>query len=305
MTSATFSADYHQIETLAAAQRDFEAEHIQLSPGRFRFRMRLADLGPVRIQANAVEGTYLCQARVRPGTWALFFPTGGPVGVSRMNAVHQGAADAVLYGPGAELHARVVDGQCWAMAVLDDDRFGPTLGRMPGAGAGRAVPLPGLLAQAPGLRDLAALASRDVPGAAWATVAAAAVDDLHAALAATVPEGRVPRADARAVRVTAAAVAYLATVHGRAVSSAEVAAAVGAGARWVNLCFQAVYGISLHRYLRAWRLAESRRRLIAGGDGLLVKQVALDLGLWHFSRFARDYQAMYGETPSRTLAAGR
>jgi hypothetical protein len=100
MPPATASAEFHQIETLAAAQRDFEARHAQLSPGRFRFRMRLADLGPLRIQANAVDGTYLCQARVRPGSWALFFPTGGPVGASRMNGLAQGRADGVLFGPG-------------------------------------------------------------------------------------------------------------------------------------------------------------------------------------------------------------
>ena len=42
-----------------------------------------------------------------------------------------------------------------------------------------------------------------------------------------------------------------------------------------------------------------------GGARLMVKQVAIDLGLWHFGRFARAYQAQFGETPSQTLAAAR
>jgi len=308
MPPATASAEFHQIETLAAAQRDFESRHAQLSPGRFRFRMRLADLGPLRIQANAVDGTYLCQARVRPGSWALFFPTDGPVGASRMNGLAQGRADGVLFGPGAELHARVVDGQRWAMAVLDEAGFRDQLDRLPGARAGGAVALPGLLARAPGLLRLAAGAARGAPGVAQAAVAAAAVEALRAELDGAFADdapGDAPRAGRSAVRVTAAAVGYLEAAQGRAVFSEEVAAALGVSSRFVNLCFRAVYGTSLQRYLRACRLAEARRRLAAGGEGLLVKQVALDLGLWHFGRFARDYQALFGETPSETLAADR
>lgn len=307
MPPATFSADFHRIETLSAAQHDFQSEHAQLSPGRFRFRMRLADLGPVRVQANAVDGTYLVQARVRPGGWALFFPTGGPEGVSRLNGMHQGSADAVLYGPGAELHGRVADGQCWAMAVLADAVFRDVLDRLPAAREGGAVSLPGLLARAPGLLRLAALPHLDLPERAGAAVAADVVDGLRAelnrALAGDAPRDRRPRAEARAVRVTSAVMTYLEAAGGRPVFSEEIAAAVGVSGRFVNLCFNAVYGTSLHRTLRLRRLAEARRRLVAGGEGLLVKQVALDLGLWHFGRFARDYQALFGETPSETLAA--
>lgn len=304
MPPATLSAEFDRIETLAAAQRDFQSEHAQLSPGRFRFRMRLADLGPVRIQANAVDGTYLVQARVRPASWALFFPTGGPAGASRLNGVLQGGTDAMLYGPGAELHGRVADGQRWAMAVLDDAVFRDVLERLPTAREGAAVPLPGLLAQAPGLRRLSALPRLDLPGRAVAPVAADVVDGLRAELdRALAGDAPGPRAEGRAMRVTAAALACVEAAGSRPVFSEEIAAAVGVSSRFVNLCFHAVYGTSLHRYLRLRRLAEARRRLAAAGEGLLVKQVALDLGLWHFGRFARDYQALYGETPSETLAA--
>lgn len=304
MTPATFSADFHEIETLAAAQRDFHAAHAQLSAGRFRFRMRLADLGPARLQANAVDGTYLVHARVRPGTWALFFPTGGPEGVSRLNGMQQGRHDAVLYGPGAELQGRVADGQRWTMATLEDTRFRDLLDRVPAAGEGRAVPLPRLLARAPGLLRLPELAATDLRGEA---VAGAVVDGLRevldTALDKGVERGGRLRAERRAVQVTNAAIAFLESTRGRAVSSTEIAAAAGVSVRFINLCFDAVYGTSLHRTLRAWRLAEARRRLLAGGAGLLVKQVALDLGFWHFGRFARAYQALYGETPSETLGA--
>jgi transcriptional regulator GlxA family with amidase domain len=35
----------------------------------------------------------------------------------------------------------------------------------------------------------------------------------------------------------------------------------------------------------------------------LVKTIALGHGFWHLGRFAQDYRALFGETPSETLAA--
>lgn len=303
---ATWSAELDCVEPLAAAQRDFQAEMVQLSPGRFRYGLRLVDFGPLQAQANLLEGSYLGQARVPPGAWALFFPTGGPQQASRLNGMVPGSADAVLYGPRAELQARVEDGQRWTMAVFDDARFRDVFDRLPAARDGRAVHLPGLLARAPGLLGLDEVAAGIAAGTAGAAVSQGVVDGLCAQLdgAFAAPARRV-RADGRAARVASAAVAYLEAAAGRAVFSDEIGAAVGVSPRFVNQCFDAVFGMSVHRYLRLRRLAEARRRLMAGGDGLLVKQVALDLGLWHFGRFASAYQAQFGETPSQTLAAGR
>lgn len=301
-----WSAELDCIEPLAEAQRDFQAEMVQLSPGRFRYGLRLVDFGPLRSQANVLDGSYLGRARVPAGAWALFFATGGPEQASRLNGMLPGQADAVLYAPGAELHARVADGQRWTMAVFDDGRFREVFDRLPAARDGRAVHLPGLLARAPGLLRLDAAAAAVEAGAAGAAVSQDEVDGLRAEFdgAFAAPARRV-RAEGRAMRVASAAVAYLEAAQGRAVFSEEIAAAAGVSPRFVNQCFDAVFGMSVHRYLRLRRLAEARRRLMAGGDGLLVKQVALDLGLWHFGRFARAYQAQFGETPSRTLGGGR
>ncbi|WP_270936718.1 helix-turn-helix domain-containing protein [Falsiroseomonas oryzae] len=300
------AADFHCVDDLAAAQRDFEAELVQLSPGRFRYGLSLVDLGPVRVQSNAVDGSYLGRARVAPGDWALFYPTGGPAEASRLNAILPGSADAVLYGPGAELMARVADGQRWTMVVLDAARFGEVFGRLPAAREGRALPLRGLLARAPELLRLPDLAGLQMAGQAGVAVSAAVVDGLRAALDGALADGPPPRRRLRgersAVRVASAAVEYLAAVPGRPVCSEEIGTAIGVSPRFVNQCFDAVYGVSVHRYLRQRRLAEARRRLTDGGAGLLVKQVALDLGFWHFGRFALAYRDLFGETPSQTLA---
>ncbi len=302
------AAEFDGVEALAAAQRDFEADIVRLSPGRFRYALDLVDLGPVQVQSNGLQGSYLGRARVPPGHWALFYPTGGPAGASRLNGILPGRDDAVLYGPGAELLARVVDGQRWTMLVLDAAAFGETFERLPAARAGRAVPLRGLLARAPGLLRLPDLAALQAAGQAGAALSEAVVDGLRAALDDALAEGPSPsrrlRGEGSAVRVASAAVAYLAAAPGRPVCGEEIGAALGVTPRFVNQCFDAVYGISVHRYLRARRLTEARRRLVTGGSGLLVKQVALDLGFWHFGRFALAYRDLFGETPSETLTAG-
>jgi AraC-like DNA-binding protein len=298
-------AEFDCIEKVPAAQRDFGAELVQVSPGRFRYGLSLVDFGPVRVQANAVDGSYLGRARLGAREWTLFYRTGGPEAASRLNGILPENGDAVLYAPGAELLAQVADGQRWTMLVLDAVRFGDVFDRLPVARAGRAVPLRGLLARAPGLLGLSALPGPQAAGEAGAEVSEIVVDGLRAALDGALADGRPPRrmrGDASAVRVASAAVEYLAAASGRPVCSEEIGAALGVTPRFVNRCFDAVYGISVHRYLRARRLGEARRRLMAGGREVLVKQIALDLGFWHFGRFALAYRDQFGETPSQTLA---
>lgn len=188
------------------------------------------------------------------------------------------------------------------MAVFGDARFRAVFDRLGVAREGRAVQLPGLLARAPGLLRLDEAAAAVAAGATGAAVSEEVVEELSAQLNAVAPAGRL-RAEGRAMRIVSTAVAYLEAAQGRPVFSEEIAATAGVSARFVNQCFGAVLGMSVHRYLRLRRLTEARRRLTEGGAGVMVKQVALDLGLWHFGRFAQAYQAQFGETPSQTLAA--
>lgn len=55
-------------------------------------------------------------------------------------------------------------------------------------------------------------------------------------------------------------------------------------------------------FFRAWALTAAHRRLSASEPGSdNVTRVASDLGFSHLGRFAGQYRAMYGETPSSTL----
>jgi AraC family ethanolamine operon transcriptional activator len=70
--------------------------------------------------------------------------------------------------------------------------------------------------------------------------------------------------------------------------------------------FRAVFGITPHRFLKLRRMSMVRTALRHyEGQAPLVKSVALAHGFWHLGQFSHDYCAIFGETPSETLARGR
>jgi AraC-like DNA-binding protein len=82
----------------------------------------------------------------------------------------------------------------------------------------------------------------------------------------------------------------------------QLTAAVGADARRVQRAFQDVFGMSPSRYVHSRRLDLARRRLRRGTpQSATVTQIAISCGLDHLGRFATDYRARFGESPSATL----
>jgi AraC family ethanolamine operon transcriptional activator len=83
----------------------------------------------------------------------------------------------------------------------------------------------------------------------------------------------------------------------------ELCELVGAPERTLHHAFQESFGMTPKAYLRALRLNAAHRRLRRGLG--TVTEVATDLGLFHFGRFATEYRAMFGEMPSATLRDAR
>lgn len=74
--------------------------------------------------------------------------------------------------------------------------------------------------------------------------------------------------------------------------------------RTLQNCFQAVWGISPYTYLKAIRLNAVRRELESRySRHQTVQDAAMAWGFWHMSQFAVDYNALFGELPSQSLAA--
>ncbi len=87
---------------------------------------------------------------------------------------------------------------------------------------------------------------------------------------------------------------------------AELCAATNASDRTLRLCCQEYLGVSPKRYLRLRRLHLAQQALQkAAADADSVTNIATQFGFWELGRFAVDYRAMFGETPSMTLRRPR
>jgi AraC-like DNA-binding protein len=89
-----------------------------------------------------------------------------------------------------------------------------------------------------------------------------------------------------------------------AIGPADIAAAAGVSGRTLSRAFRRAYGVSPGQFLRDHRLDRAYDRLRArGAPG--VTEIAFDLGFTHLGRFAADYRARFGETPSQTRSRGK
>ncbi|WP_432557764.1 AraC family transcriptional regulator [Granulicoccus sp. GXG6511] len=106
--------------------------------------------------------------------------------------------------------------------------------------------------------------------------------------------------DASAVR---RAVAFMEQRLGGSVNVPEVAAAVGVGVRGLQRAFRAELDTTPAAWLKRRRLSLARERLLAAEPGsTTVTVLAGQCGITHLGRFAADYQTMFGEHPSDSLA---
>jgi AraC-like DNA-binding protein len=304
------SADFTDIEQYGRSQSDGDVDHIQIQAGRLRLHMAHAELGPVTVQANRLEGSYVAHGAINRSRFAIFFDIGETPGASRLNGFTFRRSGGVAYGPGAELFGRGEHGQDWAMVTLDrhlgETEFdGALLAR-----EGACEVVPDLLGRAPGLavlaRELSGVICVDPARLHGEAVAAAVSDAVVGQLAAALPggggAGRPVRAGRAQLRLVGAALEMLDAALDSPVYTPLVGRELGVGRRTLNDAFRAVYGMTLQRYLVLRRLNLARRALLSAAGPTLVKQIALDVGFWHFGRFSLAYRDMFGEMPSETLA---
>lgn len=85
----------------------------------------------------------------------------------------------------------------------------------------------------------------------------------------------------------------------------ELAARVGVSVRSLQAGFRRYRGMTPMDFVQGQRLAKARAQLLDAAPGTRVTAVALDAGFAHVGRFAGEYKARYGESPSQTLARSR
>ena len=87
------------------------------------------------------------------------------------------------------------------------------------------------------------------------------------------------------------------------VTLAGLCAASGVSERRVRSAYYECYQMSPTAYLRVAALNAVRRELVEGPRlRNAVSRAATGWGFWHLSRFAAQYRALFGESPSHTLS---
>ena len=85
----------------------------------------------------------------------------------------------------------------------------------------------------------------------------------------------------------------------------DVANAAGVPSRTLLENFRRFRNVSPIRNLRDVRLDKARTLLLTHGAERRVAEIAAECGFAHLSRFAQDYQARFGEVPSKSAARAK
>lgn len=135
------------------------------------------------------------------------------------------------------------------------------------------------------------------------TLLTALLTDLPGPASAALADVGAPRlaAEAHASR----AVAWVTRHYGEQIEVSDWAAAVGLSVRHLQKVMRDVYGCGPVQYLQHLRLHEAHHLLRHPHPELTVTGVARACGFTHLGRFAAAYRALFGVTPSTTLATGR
>ncbi len=129
----------------------------------------------------------------------------------------------------------------------------------------------------------------------WQATVRPQPDELHAHRSAT----------ARRLRIYRRACEYINHELAERISITEVCRVVGVSRRGLEGTFRSVVDVSPAHYVRALQLNRIRRDLLSGeSKHLSIGVIAARYGIWHWSRLALNYRALFGELPSETRRRG-
>ena len=310
---AVLRQDFSEVEDLTAQLRGIAADAVPLVPGSFAASLASVHLGDVVVQV--VRGApLLLLGTAKAGMTGLIQVLEGSA-KARWNG-RRIAVEEIALCSGRNQHEAAYQ-EAFACTVISfataEHAEGGAVagGRAPGPDA----PIAALRPEADARAILAAI-GRAIEEATATGCAALRDAEARRSLRATILDIvrgmlAVPEAAGRAQarlgrsrqRIVHAADAYLRANLARPVYTDELCVALGVSATSLHQAFHATVGISPHRYLKMRRMGMVRAALLSlSGPWHSVKAIALSHGFWHLGQFCLDYRAMYGETPSGTLA---
>lgn len=313
MTEKAFlRQDFAEVENLTAQLRGIAADAVPLPPARFAASLTSLHLGDVVVQV--VRGApLLLLGTATAGMTGLIQVLEGS-GKARWNG-RQIAVEEIVLCSGRNQHEAAY-GEPFACTVIsfataEHAEGGPLAGDWaPGPDAPivarRAEPdaRATLAAIGRAIEEASATGRALQEAEARRSLRATILDTARSMLAAPEAAGRPQARFGRSrQRIVHAADAYLRANPARPVYTDELCAVLGVSATSLQQAFHATFGISPHRYLKMRRMGMVRAALLSlSGPWHSVKAIALSHGFWHLGQFCLDYRAVYGETPSGTLA---
>lgn len=103
-------------------------------------------------------------------------------------------------------------------------------------------------------------------------------------------------------RVIARTLALIEASTGAPLRIDDLCRATGVAERTLRNIFHEYFGVGPMRFLKVRQLREIRAALLAADRAHeTVTRIATRFGIWDFSLFARNYKALFGESPSSTL----
>ena len=288
----------------------------QLSPGAFRGEVEEMRFGPVLVYRERLNRAVLQCGSACPDTVLV----GGIVDMEGEGFYNGSAFDRpVLLAsrPGAAFEFRTpVAHEVLACGVAREavESYAATVARECASGLLSRLPEVGWNpAGACRLREIFGLAQAVSGHALPARALAQAEQEIRERVLAylldccgSVGDAAFPRIAATRYRVFRRADQYIQDHAGEAIGIEALCRVSHASRRTLQYCFESVVGMGPLAYVRNVRLngvrGELRRRC---AEPESINDIAARWGFWHFSRFAAQYRALFGELPSRTLQLAR
>jgi AraC-like DNA-binding protein len=302
-------ARFHDFEELTEHIADFDADYMQVGCGRFEARLARVALDRVvllRCDENAPQ--YLSSAVDPHGSAGLVMHAGGSGAVWRGERADE--RTLIGYAPGAEHTGHSSGPNVWISihyAPLALSRHQRALGLEP-----RTLPT-ATLRPPPAALDALRRAAYEIFDVAATAPSALAVPELRASLEEALLGAVVGATHQASTRCATAAVSRERVVRrafevlerraGEPIYVSELCEAADVSERTLRNAFQHLYGVSPIRYLQLRRLALVRRALLGAGADERVSSIAARFGFTNLGRFAGEFRALFGTSPSQLLRA--
>jgi AraC family ethanolamine operon transcriptional activator len=164
----------------------------------------------------------------------------------------------------------------------------------------RAQTRPEALARLRELAERMSAGEFSEPGAASGEIIAVVRSAIESS--SVTPDRHIGRPQVPRTRVISRALAVMESKKGKPLFIDELCRATDVSERTLRNVFQEYFGVGPIRMLKVRQLLEIRVALLEADPGHdTVARTAARFGVWDFSLFARNYKALYGESPSETL----